>query len=88
MVKDALWRRVVKPYEEAELVCLPCFEQRLGRAVKYEEFTLCPANTLHCARLALRKGANRENLQAWLWRIHYWRDSDAEIWQECWNLLK
>lgn len=44
MVHNHIWYEA--HYEQRDLVCQPCFEKRIGRALTMDDFTLCPLNLM------------------------------------------
>lgn len=52
MVRNDLWLEVMQPADRlGGIICLGCFEERLGRGVTLEDLTPFPINAPHRARL-------------------------------------
>jgi hypothetical protein len=41
MVNHELWRSVMPPEDRKKVICLHCFEQRLGRPITIDELLPC-----------------------------------------------
>jgi len=39
-VKDTLWYQVIPEYKQRKVICIPCFEKRLGRKLKKSDFKI------------------------------------------------